>query len=136
MIFNTLFSYLKIKCMMNITYPSLNAVSLCVTREKHTLCKEKWKKKRIIFSLLSPRENVLYTGSLVCMDGLIYEHFPESIHHDSIRLHVYFIPSFNSQWPVHGQWGCRLLIKGSNCWSCIPRMSKELEMVLVKFYSC
>lgn len=55
------------------------------------------KKKKGAILVSSPWEKVLYTGSLVCKDGLIYEHFPENIYHESIRLHVYFIPSLKSQ---------------------------------------
>lgn len=115
----------------NINYPSLNAfnVSLGVTREKDTLRKEK--KKDHFQTLFSLRESILYTGSLVCKDGLIYEYFPDSIHHESIKLHVYFISSFKSQWPVDGQWRCRLLMKESNCWFCILRMSRNWKWFLL-----
>lgn len=122
--------------MMNITYASWNAVtSVLPERKIHFVKKLKKKKKRAVLGS-SPWEKVLYTGSVVCKDGWIYEHFPENIYHESIRLHVYFIPSLKSQWPVDGQWGHRLLIKESNCWSCILRTSKELEVVLAKFCSC
>lgn len=91
-------------------------------------------KESFSISFLSGRRFYI-TGSLVCQDGLIYEYLPDIIHNGSIRLHVYFIPSFKSQWPIRQSMRCRLLIKESNCWSCILRMSKELEMVFAKFYS-
>ena len=103
MIFNTLFSYLKIKSMMNIMYSSVSAISLCVTVRIHFVKRSKEKRSFSISCLPGRRYNI--TDSLVCQGGLIYEYLPHSIHHDSIRLHVYFIPSFKSRWPIAGQWG-------------------------------
>lgn len=109
MVLNTLFSYLKIKCMMNIRYPSVSAVSLCVIWKIHFVKRSKEKKSFSISCLPGRRYNI--TGSLVCQDGLIYEYLPDSIHHDSFRLHVYFIPSFKSRWPIAGQWGVGFWLK-------------------------
>ena len=92
MIFNVIFSYLKIKCM-TITFPSSNAVSLCVIKKIYFV---KRNKERIILNLFSSERKYYITGSLVCQYGLIYDYLPESIHHDSIRSYIYFISSFKS----------------------------------------
>lgn len=103
MIFRTVFSYLKIKCMMNIMYSSVSAITLYVTAKIHFVKRSKEKRSFSISCLPGRRYNI--TDSLVCQDGLIYEYLLDSIHHDSIRLHVYFIPSFKNRWPIAGQWG-------------------------------
>lgn len=58
MIFNIIFSYLKIKCMA-ITFPSSNALSLCVTKKIYFV---KRNKERIIISLFSPERKYYIHG--------------------------------------------------------------------------
>lgn len=61
-------------------------------------------KEKGLFSVSSlPGRRYYITDSLMCQEGLIYDYLPENIHHDSDRLHVYFIPSFKKQWLTDGQ---------------------------------
>lgn len=66
----------------------------CVTRKVYLLKKSKERGSFSVSSLSGRRYYI--TGFLVCQDGLIYDYLPEIIHHDSIRLHMYFIPPFKS----------------------------------------